>query len=556
MKNSLRNRLVLLLAGLITLFLVGCVVLFWVDRARQSKSSALLAEARVTQFRQVIELRKERTSLWVDNYTYWDDLFEFVSNPDLNWAYHNLEVAVQKVGVHGLWILDREADIQYRWSSGRRTDTQAVRKALLSLSDAEWNRDPIQVAFVADGSRVGIIHAARIHRTEDSGRTGEHSGYMICLTWLNRSWLSQVEALTDTSVEAVSALEYQPLQAYYDDLGAYSVDMSLKDLAGRTVGFLRFSGSNLAVARSAEASAFSLILVTCFCFIILTTLASFVIRFIQRPLSKIYDAVTQEQPERLAGIVRGHDEVARLAQLSIEFFAQQQQLRAINETLEHRVEERTQELAEAYDGMILGWSRAMDSKDRETEGHTQRVAEMAVRLGHAMELGEDQIELLWRGSLLHDIGKIGIPDAILLKPGKLTPEEMEIMKTHTTLAYEMLKEVRFLEPCLCIPLSHHEKWDGTGYPQGLAGEEIPLLARIFAVADVWDALRSDRPYREGWSEAKVRDYIRGQAGTHFDPQVVDVFLGIEPLAHPNDVTQHLKLVRGGQDSAESERRAA
>lgn len=556
MKHSLRDRLVLLLASLITLLLVGCVVLFWVDRASQSRSNALLAEARVTQFRKVIELRKERTSLWVDNYTYWDDLFDFVSNRDLKWAYHNLEVAVRRAGSHGLWVLDREADVQYRWSSGRQLGIDSVRDALLPLSDAEWKRDPIQVAFVADGSRVGVIHASRIHRTEDAGRTGEYSGYLICLTWLNRPWLSQFEVLTETSVEAVSGLDYKPLQAYYDDLGAYSVDMSLKDFAGRTVGFLRFSGSNLAVARSAEASAFSLILVTCFCFIILTTLASFVIRFVQRPLSKIYEAVTQEQPERLAGIVRGHDEVARLAQLSIEFFAQQQQLRAINETLEHRVEERTQELAEAYDGMILGWSRAMDSKDRETEGHTQRVAEMSARLGQAMELDADQIELLWRGSLLHDIGKIGIPDAILLKPGKLTPEEMEIMKTHTTLAYEMLKEVRFLEPCLCIPLSHHEKWDGTGYPQGLAGEEIPLLARIFAVADVWDALRSDRPYREGWSEYKVREYIREQSGKHFDPRVVETFLKLVPLAHPNDMTQHLKLVRGGQDSAESERRAA
>ena len=129
-----------------------------------------------------------------------------------------------------------------------------------------------------------------------------------------------------------------------------------------------------------------------------------------------------------------------------------------------------------------------------------------------------------RGALLHDIGKMGVPDRILHKPDPLTDDEWIIMRRHPQLAYEMLLPIAFLKLALDIPHCHHEKWDGSGYPRGLKGEEIPLAARIFAIADVWDALRSDRPYRAGWSEEKVRQYIRQQSEKHFDPMVVEVFL--------------------------------
>src|SRR6266536_302243 len=128
------------------------------------------------------------------------------------------------------------------------------------------------------------------------------------------------------------------------------------------------------------------------------------------------------------------------------------------------------------------------------------------------------------GALLHDIGKMGIPDNILLKPGPLTDDEWVIMRKHPVYAYEMLAPIAYLQPALDIPYCHHEKWDGSGYPRGLKGEEIPLAARVFAVVDVWDALRSNRPYRQSWSEEKVCEHIRSLRGTHFDPVVVDVFL--------------------------------
>jgi PAS domain S-box-containing protein len=182
------------------------------------------------------------------------------------------------------------------------------------------------------------------------------------------------------------------------------------------------------------------------------------------------------------------------------------------------------ELELAYDATLEGWSRALDLRDKETEGHTRRVTEMTLHLAHAMNIEATEITQIRRGALLHDIGKLGVSDRILLKPGPLTDEEWELMRKHPQYAHDLLSPIPFLTPALAIPFCHHEKWDGSGYPRGLKGDAIPLAARIFAVADVWDALRSDRPYRKGWDEAKVREHIREESGKHFDPKVVEVFL--------------------------------
>ena len=177
----------------------------------------------------------------------------------------------------------------------------------------------------------------------------------------------------------------------------------------------------------------------------------------------------------------------------------------------------------AYGATIEGWSRAMDLRDRETEGHTQRVTAITTQLARMFDLHEEEILQIRRGSLLHDMGKLGIPDYILHKPGPLTEEEWELMRKHPVFAYEMLSPIHYLKPAIDIPYSHHEKMDGSGYPRGLKGEEIPLAARIFAVADVYDALTSDRPYRPAWSKEKALNYIREQTGHHFDPIVVEKF---------------------------------
>jgi PAS domain S-box-containing protein len=178
----------------------------------------------------------------------------------------------------------------------------------------------------------------------------------------------------------------------------------------------------------------------------------------------------------------------------------------------------------AYETTLEGWSAALDLRDRETEGHTQRVTKLSQQIAKSMGITGNELLNIRRGSLLHDIGKVGVPDRILHKRGPLTNGEWKTMRKHPQFAYDMLSPIAYLHGALDIPYAHHEKWDGSGYPRGLKGEEIPLAARIFAVVDVYDALISDRPYRRGWSRKKALTYIREQTGIHFDPRVVEVFL--------------------------------
>jgi HD-GYP domain-containing protein (c-di-GMP phosphodiesterase class II) len=183
-------------------------------------------------------------------------------------------------------------------------------------------------------------------------------------------------------------------------------------------------------------------------------------------------------------------------------------------------------LVHAYDATLAGWSYALELRDGETLGHTERVTALTMRMARASGITGEELNHIRRGALLHDIGKLGIPDSILLKPGRLTEEEWEVMRRHPTYAYQWLNPIGYLRPAIAIPYSHHEKWDGSGYPQGLRGEEIPLAARLFAVVDVWDALRSARPYHPPWPADAVKSHLRELAGTHFDPHAVELFLAI------------------------------
>jgi putative two-component system response regulator len=188
-----------------------------------------------------------------------------------------------------------------------------------------------------------------------------------------------------------------------------------------------------------------------------------------------------------------------------------------------KLQKAHQHLLDAYDATIAGWSHAMDLRDRETEGHSQRVTELTLKLAGAFGIQGEALTHIRHGALLHDMGKLGIPDSILQKPDQLNSEEWVVMRTHPQLAYEMLYPIEYLRPALDIPYCHHEKWDGTGYPRGLKGEEIPLAARIFAIVDVWDAITSNRPYRPAYTIDQALAHIHEQSGRHFDPQVVDVF---------------------------------
>ena len=190
------------------------------------------------------------------------------------------------------------------------------------------------------------------------------------------------------------------------------------------------------------------------------------------------------------------------------------------------VEQLRSDLRVAYDEIIAGWARAMDMRDQQSEGHTQRVAAVTVRIGRAMGLPEDALVHVHRGALLHDIGTILFPDSVLLKRGPLTDAEWEMVRRHPEYAHTLLSPISQLRQAIDIPYCHHEKWDGTGYPRQLKGAQIPLAARIFSIVDVWDALCSERPHRAAWTREEAREYVCDHLGKDFDPEAGDVFLNL------------------------------
>lgn len=238
----------------------------------------------------------------------------------------------------------------------------------------------------------------------------------------------------------------------------------------------------------------------------------------------------------LIGVVyvdnRAHVGIFQESDLSlISAFADQDAVAIDNARLFENLKAANKELEIAYQATLEGWVRALDFRDKETEGHTQRVAALTQRLSKELGVDADAMIHITRGALLHDIGKMAIPDAILLKPASLTDEERLLIQQHPVFAYEMLSPIDFLHEAIDIPYCHHERWDGAGYPRGLKGDAIPFAARIFAVVDVWDALVSDRPYRKAMPRAEVRMHILGESEKHFDARVVDAFLKLDEISH-------------------------
>jgi len=210
----------------------------------------------------------------------------------------------------------------------------------------------------------------------------------------------------------------------------------------------------------------------------------------------------------------------------LETLAGQAAIAIENAEMVDSLERSNLELRLAYNTTLEGWAKALELRDFETEGHSRRVTELTIQMARAVGIPDNELDHVQRGALLHDIGKMAVPDGILLKNGPLDDDEWDIMRQHPVYAYEMLSSIGFLRAALDIPLYHHEKWDGTGYPYGLKGEAIPLAARVFAIIDVWDALSSDRPYRDALDQTVVLGHIKAQSGKHFDPRVVDAFLHI------------------------------
>ena len=205
-----------------------------------------------------------------------------------------------------------------------------------------------------------------------------------------------------------------------------------------------------------------------------------------------------------------------------------------NAQLFKNLQRSNQELILAYDTTLAGWGQALELRDKETQGHTDRVVELTIELARRTGIEGEELTHIMRGALLHDIGKMGIPDHILHKPGPLTEEEWIIMRQHPQYAFDLMNPIPYLRPALDIPYAHHERWDGSGYPRGLKGKDIPLAARIFAVVDIWDALLYKRVYRDAWPEKKVLEYLKDTAGIELDPDIVENFLGLlEEERHKN-----------------------
>lgn len=228
----------------------------------------------------------------------------------------------------------------------------------------------------------------------------------------------------------------------------------------------------------------------------------------------------------LRGAVRQYRLERRVERLHQLTTRQRDRLRAWNDVLNQRVQERTAALVEAYEDTLQALALALDNRERCTGGHSRRVAVYSLYLAMEMGVPASELENLFRGAMLHDIGKIGIPDAVLLKPGPLTPQERAVMEQHVRIGTEMLEKIGYLRDSLSVPRYHHEKYNGTGYLEKLAGDRIPLAARVFAVIDVYDALTNDRPYKQALPHAEAVEMIRAEAGRHFDPRIVAVFTGI------------------------------
>lgn len=326
-----------------------------------------------------------------------------------------------------------------------------------------------------------------------------------------------LEAQALDTEAASGILARQDDESFTRDLDVANIDYSeivgpWEVRGGDDIGLIGVSFAKNFLVRLTQNTWLQILLIVSTAFLLVIVIGFFVSNHISQPILRLEQAASKVADGDLSVQVKptARDEVALLTQ----------RFNAMVSSL-HRSK---MDLVTAYDTTLEGWAKVLELRNIEIEGHSQRVTDLTLRLARSMGIDGDDLDHFRRGALLHDIGKMAILDHILLKPGPLTDEEREMMRRHPVYAVEMLHDIPFLRPVLDIPRCHHEKWDGSGYPYGLKGEEIPLAARIFAVVDVWDALRSDRPYRAAMPVEEACKIIQQESGTHFDPRIVEVFL--------------------------------
>ncbi len=414
-----------------------------------------------------------------------------------------------------------------------------------------FGRDtPFRYSDVRLAQAIGDIVASAIHRIQLRGKTQQQLERLTALREIDQAILSspKLDLTLEVLLEKITSL----LQVDAADIMLYDAcRQNLSFSAGRGLPFSPPKGMGLPVGESLAGRAIVKRELDFIPDLQVLTSDPFEIGLeILAPFTS-YLAVPLVAKEEIKGVLHlFHRTRLEPTPDWIDFMqvlAGQAAIAIDDAQLFEKLQQTNQHLLEAYDNTIDGWSRVLDLRDKETEGHSRRVTELTLRLAQRLGIPHEKLAHIRRGAQLHDIGKMGIPDEILLKPGPLSESEWEIMRKHPLFALDFLLSIEFLQPALEIPTCHHEKWDGSGYPQGLKGENIPLAARIFAVVDVWDALTSDRPYRPAWSKQKTLEYMREQSGIYFDPDILKEFLkmadtisGMVPLREPAYNYQRMK----------------
>ena len=531
---SVRAKINLLIAVFTALFLVVLGAVGYGQNARNRAYAETLQAAQARFFGHLLTLKGTSLHAISIDYTYWDEMVSFVRTGNREWAHQNLDTALSTFDVDVMWVYRTDFSRVYAVAGSQYSALSAAAPPAGALQLLRTH-GPFSHFFMPSPFGLVEIRGATIQPTNDPERRTPARGYML----VGRVWdHPYVKDLSDMMNGAVRLVPAQPdgrsplrpapwtLIRVSETLNAWNgaplVVAESEQVPNRFVQFQR-----------QERQQFLLLGLFGFGTIGLVTLA--LRDWVNVPLGLISATLRTGDPGGLDRLAGDRAEFGRVADLMRKFFAQSALLaeitkrRHVEQQLRASEERFREDLLLAYDTTLEGWSRALEMRDEETEGHTRRVAELTVRLAKALGVADEELVHIRRGALLHDIGKMAVPDAILRKPGPLTGDEQTMMRRHPTYAHALLAPITYLRRSLDIPYCHHELWDGSGYPRGLEGERIPLAARIFTVADVWDALRSNRPYRPAWSVEQARTYLRDNAGTKFDSKVVAAFLRLDDV---------------------------
>ncbi len=516
---SVRWRIILLLSVLMAAFWGGIGLQSRLEEQKIARFATLQHTEKRELIQRLLTLKSVTLEATASDYSVWDDLVNYLHIPHRKWAASNLDTALTSVHLQAIWCYDlslrqryKGFDPAYSHLPQNVLTPDRARRLFANQTSARF--------FLPYRDTVIEIRGSTVHASKDTQRKGKRFGYFLVGKVWDVGLLKELSDLAQCRLLIKSLRDGQIWKERSSNDAEFEMSVPFADAQNRTHSELIAQSDLPAIVVLRESSRTLQKQFLLFAVSVLLFLAGCLLNWINVPLKLLTVALKRQSTQPLEHIVSQRTEFGEMARLIADSFTQ----KAERATLLQQIQATNAEVTDAYDATIEGWSRALDLRDEETEGHSRRVTEWSVRLAGQMGIGGETLVYLRRGALLHDVGKLGIPDAILLKPGKLTPEEWCIMRMHPTYAYEWLSAIAYLKPSLDIPYCHHEKWDGSGYPQGLKGEEIPFAARIFAIVDVWDALTSDRPYREAMAAQEACDYIVSCSGTHFDPQVVEAFL--------------------------------